>query len=62
METLAGTERTFTEKVLNAYSKIEDPRLRCIVSTLVKHLHACVTELKVTDLEWELALVRLAQP
>src|SRR5689334_14516643 len=55
MKTMAGTGRTLTERVLNAYSKIEDPRLEAIVSTLIKHLHACITEMQVTDVEWEFA-------
>lgn len=53
MNTLAGRE--FTEKVLNAYSNIEDARLRLIVSVLIEHLHACVREIEVTDEEWEFA-------
>jgi len=45
----------FTEKVLKAYSDIDDPRLRSVISILIKHLHACVKEMKVTDQEWEFA-------
>ena len=45
----------FTEKVLQAYAKIEDPRLKFIVAVLIKHLHACVNEMKPTDEEWEFA-------
>ncbi|HXE96680.1 MAG TPA: dioxygenase [Dongiaceae bacterium] len=55
METAAGTDRALTGKVLAAYSKIENPRLKSIVSTLIEHLHACVKEMKVTDVEWEFA-------
>jgi len=44
-----------TERVLNAYSNIENPRLKSIVSLLIKHLHACVKEMKVTDKEFEFA-------
>ena len=47
--------RDFTGKVLTAYSRIEDPRLKSIVSLLIKHLHACVKEMKVSDEEWEFA-------
>ena len=47
--------RDFTGKVLTAYSHIEDPRLKSIVSLLIKHLHACVKEMKVSDEEWEFA-------
>jgi catechol 1,2-dioxygenase len=47
--------RNFTRKVLTAYYHIEDPRLKSIVSLLIKHLHACVKEMKVSDEEWEFA-------
>jgi catechol 1,2-dioxygenase len=55
MNNPAGTAHGFTEKVLQAYSNIEDPRLKFIVAALIKHLHACVTEIKPTDEEWEFA-------
>ena len=45
----------FTERVLNAYSNIENPRLKFIVSQLIKHLHACVKEMRPTDQEFEFA-------
>jgi catechol 1,2-dioxygenase len=45
----------FTEKVLQAYANIEGPRLKFIVAVLIKHLHACVKEMKPTDEEWEFA-------
>jgi catechol 1,2-dioxygenase len=45
----------FTERVLNAYSNIENPRLKFVVSRLIKHLHACVKEMKPTDQEFEFA-------
>lgn len=48
-------DRAFTAKVLNAYSHIENPRLREIVSLLIRHLHACVKEMEPTDEEWEFA-------
>lgn len=45
----------FTEKVLKAYSDIDNPRLKSVISILIKHLHTCVKEMKVTDQEWEFA-------
>jgi catechol 1,2-dioxygenase len=45
----------FTDKVLKAYSDIDNPRLKSVISILIKHLHACVKEMKVTDQEWEFA-------
>ena len=37
-----------TPKVLDAYSNIEDPRLREIVASLIKHLHAFAREVHLT--------------
>jgi catechol 1,2-dioxygenase len=45
----------FTERVLNAYSNIENPRLKFIVSQLIKHVHACIKEMRPTDQEFEFA-------
>jgi catechol 1,2-dioxygenase len=50
-----ATDQALTAKVLKAYAQIDDPRLKSIVSLLIKHLHACITEMKVTDEEWEFA-------
>ncbi len=55
MNNTAGTDRGFTEKVLKAYSNIEDLRQKFIVAVMIKNLHACVKEMKVTDEEWEFA-------
>ncbi len=55
MDNPAGTGQGFTERVLRAYSNIEDPRLKFIVAVLIKHLHACIREMKPTDEEWEFA-------
>ncbi|SFI90034.1 dioxygenase [Nitrosomonas sp. Nm34] len=49
------TDQALTEKVLKAYDHIDDPRLKSIVSLLIKHLHTCIKEMKVTDQEWEFA-------
>ncbi|MGA2401696.1 MAG: dioxygenase [Syntrophobacteraceae bacterium] len=49
------THRGFTAKVQNAYANIENPRLKFIVSDLIKYLHAYVRDTKVTDEEWEFA-------
>ncbi len=44
-----------TDRVLKAYSGIDDPRLRSLVLALIRHLHAYVGETKLTDQEWEFA-------
>jgi catechol 1,2-dioxygenase len=44
-----------TRRVLAAYGRIEDPRRRSLVATLIEHAHACVRDLALTDEEWESA-------
>jgi hypothetical protein len=50
-----------TEKALTAYSRIEDTRLRELVTSLIRHLHAVVKETKLTDEEFELAWTLMAE-
>lgn len=50
-----ATGQVLTERVLIAYDNIENARLKHIVALLIKHLHACVKEMEVTDEEWEFA-------
>ncbi len=45
----------FTKRVMSAYAKIDDPRLRSIIAALIKHLHAFVNEIRPTDQEFEFA-------
>ncbi len=42
-----------TPAVLDAYKNIEDPRLREIVASLVKHLHAFAREVHLTEEEFQ---------
>src|SRR6201985_1098699 len=49
------TDRGLTDRVLKAYSSIENPRLRSLIFALIRHLHAYVGETKLTDQEWEFA-------
>jgi hypothetical protein len=44
-----------TERAVEAYSQIEDPRLREIVAALIRHLHALVKEVGLGEQEWEFA-------
>jgi len=53
-----------TPAVVEAYSKIPDPRVREIVTALVKHLHAFAREVQLTEKEFEQAcgvIARLGQ-
>jgi catechol 1,2-dioxygenase len=47
------TNLNLTQKAMDAYSHIEDERVRKMVQVLIKHLHACVKEIVLTDREYE---------
>ena len=45
-------QNTITEAVLARHANTEDPRLKAIMASLVKHLHAFAREVKLTEAEW----------
>jgi catechol 1,2-dioxygenase len=55
MDNPAGTDLGLTDRVLQAYDNIENPRTRRLVLALIRHLHGYVKELQVTDEEFEFA-------
>jgi catechol 1,2-dioxygenase len=57
----AGIADALTEKVLQAYSEIDDVRLRGIVACLIRHLHAFVKEAKPTDEAFETGWTLMAE-
>lgn len=46
------TEDTATEAVLQKLDGTEDPRLKAIMTSLVKHLHGFIREVEPTEEEW----------
>ena len=55
MTTIAArtkTEDDITTEVLRRYDATQDPRLRQIMQSLVKHLHAFVRDVELTEAEW----------
>src|SRR5712691_4312812 len=46
------TEDDITAEVLQRFSATQDPRLRQIMLGLIKHLHAFVKEVELTEAEW----------
>ena len=46
---IIARQEDVTPKVLDAYRNIDDPRLREIVASLVKHLHAFAREVRLTE-------------
>ena len=47
------TQQNITEQVLEVFEKTPDPRLREVMQSLVKHLHAFVREVEPSDSEFE---------
>lgn len=63
MSTLSNQEE-LTQKVLDAYSKIDNPRIRELVQCLIKHWHLFILETHLREDEWEYAwkfLTRMAE-
>ncbi len=50
MPTLIGSK--LTEEVVSRYKDCPDPRLKEIMTSLVKHLHSFAREVKLTEQEW----------
>ncbi len=55
---LPGAAR-ITEQALASFERCPDPRLREILVSLVRHLHAFVTEVELTEDEWATAIAAL---
>lgn len=51
-----ATEKTLTDVVRERWSNIPDPRLRQVMTALVKHAHAFVREIEPTQAEWATAI------
>lgn len=55
---------SITERAREAYSQIDDPRLREVVVALIRHLHTIVKEVRLSEQEWDFAwdfLARMAR-
>ncbi len=46
------TEANVTDAVIQTFDKTEDPRLKEIMTSLVRHLHAFIREVNLTEEEW----------
>ncbi|QXJ24262.1 intradiol ring-cleavage dioxygenase [Actinomadura graeca] len=49
-------ERAVTEEVLASFDGTADPRLREVMRSLVRHLHAFAREVRLSEREWETAI------
>ncbi|HWI26542.1 MAG TPA: intradiol ring-cleavage dioxygenase [Stellaceae bacterium] len=50
------TEDTLTDAVVARLSRCEDPRFRTVMTALIRHLHALVREVELTEAEWMTAI------
>lgn len=49
-------EAVLTETVLDTFARTPDPRLRQLMQSLVRHLHAFVSDVEPTEAEWMAAI------
>lgn len=56
-----STPAELTERVLASFNDWRDPRLREIMQSLIRHLHAFVTEVGLTEAEWKAGARILAE-
>ncbi len=50
------TENNITEIVLDRWNAVPDPRLRRIMQSMIRHLHAFVRDIEPTEQEWMAAI------
>jgi hydroxyquinol 1,2-dioxygenase len=55
------SDRTLTDAVLKSLEATEDPRLKQVVSGLVRHLHGFIREVAPTEAEWNAGMRFLAE-
>ena len=46
------TENEFTDVVLERYQGTPDPRLRTVLQSLIRHMHAFVRDVRLSEAEW----------
>jgi hypothetical protein len=54
-------DHALTNQALTGYSRLENSRLRGLVDGLIRHLHAFVKEVRLTDQEFETAWTLMAE-
>ncbi|MFG3055471.1 dioxygenase [Kitasatospora sp. NPDC048239] len=52
----ARREEAVTERVLASFDQSPDPRLREVMHSLVRHLHAFARDVRLSEAEWETAI------
>jgi len=57
---IIGSEKDVTKVVLEEYARTKNPRLREIISALIRHLHGFAREVKLTEEEFQAATAYIA--
>ncbi|TWS26176.1 hydroxyquinol 1,2-dioxygenase [Tsukamurella sputi] len=52
----AAAEQALVDRVLQSFADTEDPRLRTVLQSLVRHLHSFIREVRLTEAEWTAAI------
>ena len=52
----ARREQELTERVVASFAECPDPRLKLIMQSLVRHLHAFLRDVRLTEEEWQTAI------
>ncbi|NMD54684.1 MULTISPECIES: dioxygenase [Tsukamurella] len=52
----AAAEEALVERVLQSFARTEDPRLKTVLESLVRHLHSFIREVRLTEEEWSAAI------
>lgn len=60
-ETQSAREQELLDRVVASFDHTPDPRLRQLLQALVRHLHAFVREVRLTDEEWRQAIEFLTE-
>ena len=56
------TEDAVTAQAVDSLHGTDDPRLRELLTALIRHLHAFASETRLTQREWEAAVALLPAP
>src|SRR5579864_1874422 len=51
-----NSEEQITQNVLDSMAQAANPRLKRVISSLIRHLHDCIREVELTEEEWALAI------
>jgi len=60
-EAQAAIEARLTRNVLRSFESCADPRLKYLMEAIVRHLHALIREVRLTEAEWNTAITFLTE-